>query len=89
LCRSTGNNAGECQEDAKLFNEPFEVSIVSGNAVLLYSCGYQAVVPIRVFRQMVGRGQAAIAEHDARPDNVIPLCDLCVRHNLPRLGSAH
>ena len=70
-------------------NEPFDVSIVGGNAVLRYECGDQTVVPIRVFREMVGRAIVALAQHDTKPDNVIPLCDLCVRHNLPRLGGAH
>lgn len=68
-------------------SDPFVVSIVSGNAVLRYACGEQTIIPLHVFRDMVRRAKDAIAAHDAKPDNVIPLCDLCVRHNLPRMGA--
>jgi hypothetical protein len=46
-------------------------------------------LPLALVRRAIPAIAAAIAQFDARPDNVIPLCDLCVRHNLPRLGSAH
>lgn len=46
-------------------------------------------LPLSVVRKCLPAIAAAIARHDSRPDPVIPLCDLCVRHNLPRLGSAH
>jgi len=41
------------------------------------------------FRRFVGRGQAAVAINDRLPDNVIPLCELCVRHKLPRVADDH
>jgi len=54
-------------------SEPFDVSIVDGNAVLQYACEEQSVVPLQVFREMVIRSQAAIAKHDAMQSNVVPI----------------
>ena len=39
---------------------------------------------ISTMRQAVAGAQAAIAEYDRMPDPVVPLCDLCTRHNLPK-----
>jgi hypothetical protein len=58
---------------------------------LLHIIGNTAnyALPLAVVRQCLPEIERAIAVFDSRQDNVIPLCDLCVRHNLPRLGSAH
>jgi pyruvate/2-oxoglutarate/acetoin dehydrogenase E1 component len=60
-------------------SEPFDVVIVGGNAKLRYACGDQTIVPVRVLREMVARAQAALAEHDALPDNVVSVCGTCVQ----------
>jgi hypothetical protein len=49
--------------------------------------GNTGVFPLAVVRKMHKEMARLIAEHDAKPDPVIPLCELCVRRNLPRLGS--
>lgn len=41
-------------------------------------------IPLAQYRVLHRSGAVALAVHDGRADNVIPLCELCVRHDLPR-----
>lgn len=76
-----GRYPGGSRVFGTFISEAFDVSIVGENAILRYACDERSVVPLRVFREMVGRSLVALAEHDAKPDNVVSMsCFECARY---------
>ena len=54
------------------YDEPFEVEIKDGNAILIWS-DRRRVVPLRVFRIEHRRAGAALAVYDANRAEIVPL----------------
>lgn len=53
--------------------EPFTVRIVKGNAILSWPGGDRRAIPLDVFRIEHHRAGKALAEHDARCADVVPI----------------
>lgn len=70
----------------KLIDSPPERVEIKGDLVYFYyPDGTVFAQPVSVALQVVNLLDDALRTVRARNDNVIPLCELCVRHNLPRL----
>lgn len=70
--------------DAILIRTRPEIEIV-GDIVFIGTAKGTFAMPVSEYRALHGDGTAALAAHDAAAgQNVIPLCQLCTRHNLPR-----
>lgn len=57
---------------------------IRGDHFHIWTDGTAYALPLSVARKLSRLCSTVIANHDARADNVVPLCELCTRHNLPR-----
>lgn len=66
-------NVGRCCVAVEFIEEPFEVAIKDGNAILSWPDGTRRSIPLRVFRIEHHRAGEALAKHDAGKAVVVPL----------------
>jgi hypothetical protein len=53
--------------------EPSEITIKDGNVIMSWPSGETRAVPLRVFRITHMRASKALAEHDIRTGQIVPM----------------